>query len=69
MKLSARTPPLPEPAPDAPSGPRLSPEQRVEEMVRDRLYGRHMRWNVEPAVPRQGSSTILPSFPPAAKRS
>jgi hypothetical protein len=38
-------------------------------MVRNRLYGPHMRSNVEPAVRRQTSSTILPSLPPAANRS
>jgi hypothetical protein len=47
----------------------LAPERRVEDAVRDRLYGPHMRWNVEPAVRRQASSTILPSFPPASNRS
>jgi hypothetical protein len=63
-------PPSPStPQPDKPTGPRLSPEERVEHMVRERLYGPQMRCNVEPAVPRQTSRTILPSFPPAANRS
>jgi hypothetical protein len=67
--MDAPTPPSLGPGPAKPIGPELSPEQRVENRVRDRLYGPHMRWNVEPAVPRQTSSTILPSFPPAANRS
>jgi hypothetical protein len=67
--MDARAPRSSGPGPAKPTGPALSPEQRVEDMVRHRLYGPHMRWNVEPAVRRQTSSTILPSFPPAANRS
>jgi hypothetical protein len=67
--MFARSTPSPDRAQDAPTGRALSPEQRVEDMVRDHLYGRHMRSNVEPAVPRQTRKTILPSLPPAAKRS
>jgi hypothetical protein len=42
------------------SGESLAPETKVEEVVRERLYGRRER---------QVSSTILPSFPPASNRS
>jgi hypothetical protein len=52
-----------------PLGGGLALERTVEDAVRDRLYGPHMRGTVEPAVRRQTSSTILPNFPPASKRS
>ena len=67
--MNAPPPPSSAPGPAKPTEPMLSPEERVENMVRNRLYGPHMRSNVEPAVRRQTSSTILPSFPPAANRS
>jgi hypothetical protein len=67
--MDAPPPPSSRPDDGDPASRGLSPEQRVEDLVRHHLYGRHMRWNVEPAVPRQTSSTILPSFPPAANRS
>jgi hypothetical protein len=55
--------------PHQPTAAPLPPRRSIEDEVRDRLYGPHTRGNVEPAVRRQASSTILPSLPPASNRS